>query len=59
VLRHVHGYTNREIATALGVPERTVASRLIAARNSLKKLLGTDFQTEVRTSAPLEVPSDI
>ena len=59
VLRHVHGYTNREIATALGVPERTVASRLIAARNSLQKLLGADFQAEVRTSAPLEVPSDI
>src|SRR2546430_3395442 len=28
VLRHYHGYTNRAIAQALGIPERTVASRL-------------------------------
>src|SRR5260370_28072940 len=39
VLRHYHGYTNREIATALGVPERTVASRLAAARSRLQQLL--------------------
>ena len=26
VLRHHHGYTNREIAAALEIPERTVAS---------------------------------
>jgi len=36
VLRHVHGYTSREIAVALGVPERTVASRLAAARARLQ-----------------------
>ena len=36
VLRHVHGYTSREIAVALGVPERTVASRLGAARARLQ-----------------------
>ncbi len=35
VLRHLHGYSNREIATALGVPERTVASRLAAAKRRL------------------------
>ena len=40
VLRHYHGYTNREIGIALGVPERTVASRLAAARDRLQKLLG-------------------
>ncbi len=40
VLRHVHGYTNREIAFALGVPERTVASRLIAAKARLRQRLG-------------------
>ena len=40
VLRHLHGYSNREIATALGVPERTVASRLAAARNRLRRQLG-------------------
>lgn len=39
VLRHVHGYTNREIALALGIPERTVASRLIAARARLRARL--------------------
>lgn len=40
VLRHYHGYTNREIATALGVPEQTVASRLGAARKHLQAVLG-------------------
>jgi RNA polymerase sigma-70 factor, ECF subfamily len=40
VLRHYHGYSNREIATALGVPEQTVASRLGAARRQLQAVLG-------------------
>jgi RNA polymerase sigma-70 factor (ECF subfamily) len=40
VLRHYHGYTNREIAAALGVPEPTVASRLAAARRQLQATLG-------------------
>jgi len=40
VLRHYHGYTNREIAAALGVPEATVASRLAAARKHLQAVLG-------------------
>jgi RNA polymerase sigma factor (sigma-70 family) len=40
VLRHYHGYTNREIAAALGVPEQTVASRLAAARKQLQAVLG-------------------
>jgi len=40
VLRHYHGYSNREIAAALGVPEQTVASRLAAARNHLQAVLG-------------------
>ncbi len=39
VLRHHHGYTNREIAAALGVPERTVASRLAAAKTRLREIL--------------------
>jgi len=39
VLRHYHGYTNREIAAALGVPEQTVASRLAAARKHLQAVL--------------------
>jgi RNA polymerase sigma-70 factor (ECF subfamily) len=40
VLRHYHGYTNREIAAALGVPDQTVASRLAAARAQLQAVLG-------------------
>ena len=39
VLRHLHGYTNREIAAALGVPESTIASRLWDARRSLRRRL--------------------
>ena len=39
VLRHHHGYTNREIAAALEIPERTVASRLMAAKARLRRLL--------------------
>jgi RNA polymerase sigma-70 factor (ECF subfamily) len=40
VLRHYHGYSNREIGEALGVPEQTVASRLAAARKHLQAVLG-------------------
>jgi RNA polymerase sigma-70 factor (ECF subfamily) len=40
VLRHYHGYSNREIAAALGIPEPTVASRLAAARKQLQAVLG-------------------
>jgi len=39
VLRYVHGYSNREIAQSLGVPERTIASRLAAARGKLQERL--------------------
>lgn len=31
VLRHYHGYTNREIAAALGVSERTIGQRIADA----------------------------
>ena len=40
VLRHHHGYSNREIAVALGVAESTVASRLAAAKAHLRARLG-------------------
>lgn len=40
VLRHYHGYTNREIGIALGVPERTVASRLARAKAKLRAIDG-------------------
>lgn len=39
VMRHYHGYSNREIAAALGVAEQTVASRLAAARKQLRVTL--------------------
>lgn len=39
VLRHYHGYTNRAIAHALGIPERTVASRLAVAKKRLRAML--------------------
>jgi len=45
VLRHYHGYSNREIAYALGVPERTVASRLAAAKARLRRSLGEPMGT--------------
>jgi RNA polymerase sigma factor (sigma-70 family) len=40
VLRHYHGYSNREIAFALRTPESTVASRLAAAKRHLFEILG-------------------
>jgi len=42
VLRHYHGYSNREIAVALGTPERTVGSRIAAAKRRLQRELGAD-----------------
>ena len=39
VLRHHHGYSNREIALALGAPESTIASRLAKAKELLREML--------------------
>ncbi len=39
VLRHYHGYNNREIAAALGVSERTVGTRLSQAAARLRGLI--------------------
>jgi RNA polymerase sigma-70 factor (ECF subfamily) len=39
VLRHYHGYNNREIAAALGVSERTIGTRLSQAAKRLRPLL--------------------
>ncbi len=39
VMRHYHGYSNKEIAAAIDVPEQTVASRLAAARKQLQVTL--------------------
>jgi RNA polymerase sigma-70 factor, ECF subfamily len=43
VLRHYHGYNNREIATALGVSERTVGTRLQQAAARLRAILEPSF----------------
>lgn len=51
VLRYVHGYSNREIAYAVGVPERTIASRLIRARDKLRTGLGREDQWRTSGSA--------
>lgn len=39
LLRYGEEYGNREIATMLGIPESTAASRLMRARNMLRKML--------------------
>ena len=44
VLRHYHGYTNREIATALGVSERTIGMRLAQATERLRDILTPQAQ---------------
>ena len=46
VLRHYHGYTNRAIAQALAIPERTVASRLAVAKERLRAMLKHSYGPE-------------
>lgn len=53
ILRYVHGYTNRAIARLTGVPERTVASRMGAARKTLQAQLGSDYAKKVEEKAPV------
>ena len=52
VLRHYHGYTNRAIAVALGIPERTVASRLAVAKRRLRAILGSSYGPEANIEEP-------
>jgi RNA polymerase sigma-70 factor (ECF subfamily) len=52
VLRHYHGYTNRAIAQALGIPERTVASRLAVAKDRLRVMLRTSYGQVDEQPAP-------
>src|SRR5229473_6306559 len=47
VLRHYHGYTNRAIAHALRIPERTVASRLAMAKDRLRAMHRQYYSDEV------------
>lgn len=55
VLRHYHGYTNREIAYSLGVSERTVGARLSEGMRRLRADLGPLLEVELPTSGPLGV----
>ena len=59
VLRHLHGYSNREIAATLGIPEGTVASRLAAGKQRLRSLLD-NHRVEAGMNRTVEVcvPSD-
>lgn len=42
ILRHLLGCTYRDIAQVVGVPEKTVKSRLFSARQRLRELLEAD-----------------
>jgi RNA polymerase sigma-70 factor (ECF subfamily) len=52
VLRHYHGYNNREIAAAIGVSERTVGTRLRQASERLRAVLEPSFQLGARPAFP-------
>ena len=39
VLKHLHGLSYRDISFIIGIPEKTVKSRLFSARRELKDLL--------------------
>ena len=52
VLRHYHGYNNREIASALGVSERTVGARLRQATDRLRIALAPSFLLEEAEAFP-------
>jgi len=54
VLRHYHGYSNRELAIALGVSERTIGSRLAQAGTALRAHLGPEWG-----GLPTSSPSDV
>jgi RNA polymerase sigma factor (sigma-70 family) len=50
VLRHYHGYNNREIAAALGVSERTIGTRLRQAGELLRAELDPSFSLTARSA---------
>ena len=58
VLRHHHGYTNREIAFALGAPESTIASRLAKAKERLREELKWPKSQEPKRQASRAFVSD-
>jgi len=56
VLRHHHGYANREIAYALNTPESTISSRLVSAKARMRELLNrpeTGPQVVGRAASPV------
>ncbi|HEV2476253.1 MAG TPA: sigma-70 family RNA polymerase sigma factor [Candidatus Dormibacteraeota bacterium] len=56
VLRHYHGYNNREIAAALGVSERTVGTRLRQAARRLRRTLEPSFSLEASSAFQADSP---
>lgn len=57
VLRHYHGYTNRAMAALMGVPERTVASRLGVAKRKLRAILERSYGPEAGIEDPAGIPA--
>ena len=57
VLRHYHGYTNRAIAQLLGIPERTVASRLAVAKTRLREILKHSYGPQAAMDGVGGVPA--
>lgn len=51
IYRYLHGFTNREIASVMGIPERTVASRLAAGKARLRDRI----ELEMGASGPKRV----
>jgi RNA polymerase sigma factor (sigma-70 family) len=61
VLRHYHGYNNREIAASLGVSERTIGTRLSQAAERLRAVLeasGTKAAFSLEASTALSSEPD-
>jgi RNA polymerase sigma-70 factor (ECF subfamily) len=56
VLRFYHGYTNRAIAQSLGIPERTVASRIGVARARLRAILKHSYGPEAGIEPSIAKP---
>ena len=54
VLRHYHGYNNREIAAALGVSERTIGTRLRQAGERLRRELEPGFPLDAAAALQAE-----
>jgi RNA polymerase sigma-70 factor (ECF subfamily) len=59
VLRHYHGYTNRDIAHLVGVSERTVGTRLSEGHRRLRAELGVSAEAQLPTvTAPGVIYAD-